>query len=65
MATVRENGRFAGISDTVRAAFTGRDGLRDPAGRALTITDEERLSKRQGVGRGDESEYRIFRICWA
>ncbi|KAI1338307.1 putative methyltransferase-domain-containing protein [Xylariaceae sp. FL0016] len=64
-ATVRDNGRFAGISDTVRTAFTSRDGLRDKNGRILTILDEERLEKKCGIGRGDESEYKLFRIGWA
>ncbi|KAI1496813.1 putative methyltransferase-domain-containing protein [Biscogniauxia marginata] len=64
MATVRQIGRFEGISDTVRTAFTGRDGLRDRDGRVLAILAEERLAKRNGVGRADESEYKLFKIGW-
>ena len=33
-------------------------------GRVLTILDEEWIEKRPGVGRGDESGYRLFRIGW-
>ncbi|KAI0023738.1 putative methyltransferase-domain-containing protein [Xylariomycetidae sp. FL0641] len=65
VATVRRTGRFEGISDTVRAAFTGRDGIPDKDGRRLTILDEQRLDKKTGIGRGDESEYKLFRIGWA
>ena len=34
-------------------------------GQTLTILDEEWIEKRPGVGRGDESGYRLFRIGWA
>ncbi|KAH8682272.1 putative methyltransferase-domain-containing protein [Xylariales sp. PMI_506] len=66
MATVRENGKFEGISNTVQAAFTNVD---DPPraadGRVLMILGSEKLAKRSGVGRGDESGYNLFRIGWA
>ncbi|KAH9883314.1 putative methyltransferase-domain-containing protein [Xylariomycetidae sp. FL2044] len=65
MATVRRTGRFEGISDTVEAAFTGHDGPRCSDGRALTILDQELLDKKTGIGRGDESSYKLFRIGWA
>lgn len=79
VATVRPNGKFEGISGTVRAAFSsatatdsvghGLDNGGDPNGkrrrRMLTILSEEWLEKRKGVGRGDESGYRLFRIGWA
>lgn len=85
VATVRPNGKFEGISDTVRAAFSsttttttaaaplpaagagdGDDGSNSRRnGRVLTILGEEWLEKRKGVGRGDESGYRLFRIGWA
>ncbi|CAJ2500516.1 Uu.00g033690.m01.CDS01 [Anthostomella pinea] len=65
VATVRRTGRFEGISDTVRGAFTSRDGVKDEAGRVLAVLHEERLEKKRGIGRGDESEYKLFRIGWA
>ncbi|KAI0389619.1 hypothetical protein F5Y17DRAFT_113079 [Xylariaceae sp. FL0594] len=67
MLTVRTTGKFEGISNTVRASFNGRDGLQSPygAGKVLAILDEERFARPNGIGRGDESEYRLFRIGWA
>ncbi|RYP10605.1 hypothetical protein DL764_000575 [Monosporascus ibericus] len=66
VATVRPNGKFAGISDTVRAAFAAVEGKNRPAdGHRLAILGEEWIEKRKGVGRGDESGYRLFRIGWA
>ncbi|KAI8955022.1 putative methyltransferase-domain-containing protein [Xylaria longipes] len=65
MLTVRTTGKFEGISGTVRTSFNGRDGLRTPQGRVLAILDEERFARPSGIGRGDESEYRLFRIGWA
>ncbi|RYP60296.1 hypothetical protein DL771_010560 [Monosporascus sp. 5C6A] len=66
VATVRPNGKFAGISDTVRAAFAAVKEKGRPVDRhRLTILGEEWIEKRRGVGRGDESGYRLFRIGWA
>ncbi|KAI0468541.1 putative methyltransferase-domain-containing protein [Xylaria cf. heliscus] len=65
MLTVRTTGKFEGISGTVRASFNGRDGLRNKQGRVLAILDEERFARPSGIGRGDESEYWLFRIGWA
>ncbi|KAI0158091.1 hypothetical protein GGR57DRAFT_35229 [Xylariaceae sp. FL1272] len=65
MLTVRTTGKFEGIASTARAAFNGRDGLTNAEGRILTILDEERFARPNGIGRGDESEYRLFRIGWA
>ncbi|KAI1170925.1 hypothetical protein F4777DRAFT_89187 [Nemania sp. FL0916] len=65
MLTVRTTGKFEGISGTVRASFNGRDGLRNPQGCVLRIFDEECFARPNGIGRGDESEYRLFRIGWA
>ncbi|RYP86133.1 hypothetical protein DL769_000811 [Monosporascus sp. CRB-8-3] len=66
VATVRPNGKFAGISDTVRAAFAAVEEKDRPVGgHRLVILDEEWIEKRRGVGRGDESGYRLFRIGWA
>ena len=65
VATVRQNGRFEGVSATVQAAFTAEDRPRGTDGRRLTITLAEGLEKLTGVGRGDESGYKLFRIEWA
>ncbi|KAI0452315.1 hypothetical protein F5B21DRAFT_344548 [Xylaria acuta] len=65
MLTVRTTGKFEGISGTVRTSFNGRDGLRNSQGHVLAILNEERFARPNGIGRGDESEYRLFRIGWA
>lgn len=65
LATVRDTGRFDGVSDTVGAAFAADDRPRGVDGRRLTILNEGRLEKRNGIGRGDESGYKLFRIGWA
>ncbi|KAI1157870.1 hypothetical protein F5B18DRAFT_657232 [Nemania serpens] len=65
MLTVRTTGKFESISATVRASFNGRDGVRNSQGYVLTILDEERFPPPSGIGRGDESEYRLFRVGWA
>ncbi|KAI1819758.1 hypothetical protein F4861DRAFT_112515 [Xylaria intraflava] len=65
LLTVRSTGKFEGINETVRASFNGRDGLRDSQGRVLAILDEERFARPSGIGRGDESEYRLLKIGWS
>ncbi|KAK7209471.1 hypothetical protein V2G26_016649 [Clonostachys chloroleuca] len=65
VATVRQNGRFEGVSETVEAAFNAIDRPAGKDGRRLTILHAERLEKSNGIGRGDESGYRLFRIGWA
>ncbi|KAF4453140.1 hypothetical protein F53441_4137 [Fusarium austroafricanum] len=65
MVTIRPNGKFAGIGDTVKAAFTAGDRPCGKAGKRLDILERQKLEKRSGVGRGDESHYELFRIGWA
>lgn len=66
MVAHRRDGKFEGISDTVTSAFSNPADLpRDKAGRALSILSEERVEKRRGIGRGDESHYNLFKIGWS
>jgi hypothetical protein len=65
LVTIRPNGKFAGIGDTVEAAFTATDRPYGRTGQRLDILQREKLDKRSGVGRGDESHYELFRIGWA
>ncbi|WYZ43280.1 hypothetical protein EsH8_VI_000979 [Colletotrichum jinshuiense] len=65
VVTVRRNGRFNGVSDSVEAAFAAADRPQGRDGRMLAILDAEMLEKRTGVGRGDESGYKLLRIGWA
>jgi hypothetical protein len=64
VATVRPNGGFEGLIRTVEAAFSFEDAPRDDQGRRLCIVRSEHLDKVQGVGRGDESGYKVFQIGW-
>ena len=61
---VRRNGRFEGVDSTVETAFAAAERPAGPDGRVLGILSSERLEKRKGIGRGDESGYRLFQIGW-
>ncbi|KAI3537859.1 methyltransferase domain-containing protein [Colletotrichum filicis] len=65
LVTVRRNGRFNGVSDSVESAFTAGDSPKRSDGKRLAILQSEELLKRSGVGRGDESGYKLLRIGWA
>lgn len=65
LITIRSEGKFAGILNTVETAFGASDRPRGKSGRRLEILERERLDKRSGVGRGDESGYELFRIGWS
>ncbi|POS73819.1 hypothetical protein DHEL01_v207783 [Diaporthe helianthi] len=66
VASVRPNGRFEGVTDTVEASFADvKECPKSEDGKmALRILAKERLEKRKGVGRGDEVGYKVFRIGW-
>lgn len=66
IASVRPNGRFEGVTDTVESAFSDLDKCpRTEDGKmVLRILAQERLEKRKGVGRADEIGYKVFRIGW-
>ncbi|OTB02580.1 hypothetical protein M426DRAFT_322509 [Hypoxylon sp. CI-4A] len=64
LMTVRPNGRFEAVINTVEAAFQGTT-PKAADGRHLAILSMENVEKRRGVGRGDESGYKLFRIGWA
>ncbi|XXG99604.1 hypothetical protein Hte_005945 [Hypoxylon texense] len=63
MMTVRPNGRFEAVVNSVERAFQGAS-PKAADGRHLTILAMENVEKRRGVGRGDESGYKLFRIGW-
>lgn len=69
LIAVRVNGKFEGISDTVEAAFNApnaprADGADGCGRRRLAVLQRDDLAKPPGLGRGDESGYRLFRIGW-
>ncbi|KAK3346058.1 methyltransferase [Lasiosphaeria hispida] len=61
LQTVRRNGRFGGVADTVEAVF----GKVVTTGGALRILDSQRLEKPDSVGRGDEASFELFQIGWS
>ena len=64
MVTVRLNGKFEGIPDTVESAFVPEECPKDDRGRIFTIIEKETVEKRRGIGRGDEQGYNLYRIGW-
>lgn len=66
VASVRPNGRFEGVTDTVESAFSDlRECPKTEDGKmVLRILAQEKLDKRKGVGRADEIGYKVFRIGW-
>ena len=65
VVTVRVVGKFEGIADTVEAAFVAGECPKREDGQVFKIIETERLEKQRGVGRGDETGYRMYRIGWA
>ena len=66
LATVRQSRRFDGADKTVEDVFSGEGRAASPrTGKTLTILESERFERRSGVGRGDETFYKLFRIGWA
>ncbi|KAL2154568.1 hypothetical protein VTH82DRAFT_3244 [Thermothelomyces myriococcoides] len=62
--TVRPNGKFEAVGGTVEAVFSAADRPRAHDGRRLTILESERIEKQKGIGRGDESHYKLYKIGW-
>ncbi|KAG6029171.1 hypothetical protein E4U41_000456 [Claviceps citrina] len=64
MVSVRPNGKFAGISDSVEMAFADEEKCTRSDGKRLSIASVQRVEKRGEVGRADEVGYKIFEIVW-
>lgn len=65
VVAVRQNGKFEGVSETVRRAFAADAQDEGLNGNKLSIMSHERLEKPDGIGRGDESWYELLKIGWA
>lgn len=65
MVSVRPNGKFAGISDTVETAFQDKEKCRRKDGKVLSILSVQRIEKKGAVGRADEVGYKLFEIVWS
>lgn len=66
VASVRPNGKFEGVTDTVEAVFADASQCprSDNGESVLQIIEKSKLEKRKGVGRADEVGYKVFRIGW-
>ncbi|KAF3041748.1 hypothetical protein E8E12_008648 [Didymella heteroderae] len=64
IVTVRQNGKFEGIPDTVEAAFVPELCPKDGQGRSFKILERNQVEKRKGIGRGDEKGYNLYKIGW-
>lgn len=65
IVTVRQNGKFEGIPDTVESAFVPELCPKDSHGRSFKILERSHVEKRRGIGRGDEKGYNLYKIGWA
>lgn len=65
IVTVRQNGKFEGIPDTVESAFVPELCPKDGKGRLFKILGSSQIEKRRGIGRGDEKGYNLYKIGWA
>lgn len=64
IVTVRLVGKFEGIADTVDRAFASEERPKK-GGKTLSVLSKERLDKKRGIGRGDETGYNLYKIGWA
>ncbi|KAL6882155.1 putative methyltransferase domain-containing protein [Trichoderma longibrachiatum] len=65
MVSIRPNGKFAGVCDSIEAIFAEQDTTAANARGHLKILDQHWIDKKHNVGRADEIGYKLFRIGWA
>ncbi|KAL7929256.1 putative methyltransferase domain-containing protein [Trichoderma chlorosporum] len=65
MVSIRPNGKFAGVCDSIEAIFAEPDVSALNNCRHLKIMDHRWIDKKDSVGRADEIGYKLFRIGWA
>ncbi|PTB63217.1 hypothetical protein BBK36DRAFT_1183256 [Trichoderma citrinoviride] len=65
MASIRPNGKFAGVCDSIEAIFAEQDTAAANVRGHLRILDHQWIDKKHNVGRADEIGYKLFRIGWA
>lgn len=63
---VRSIGRHEGMADTVEAVFRTEAAVKGDGGSEmeLAIRSKEDVGKHTGIGRADETYYRLFKIGW-
>ncbi|KAG6318314.1 hypothetical protein E4U22_005524 [Claviceps purpurea] len=64
MASVRPNGKFADISNSVEMAFEDEEKCTRADGKRLGISSMQRVEKKGEIGRADEVGYKLFEINW-
>ncbi|RFU81712.1 hypothetical protein TARUN_497 [Trichoderma arundinaceum] len=65
MISIRPNGKFAGVGDSIEAIF-GEQDVSTPDGRQhLRILSHQWIDKKHNIGRADEVGYKLFKIGWA
>ncbi|KAL6852089.1 putative methyltransferase domain-containing protein [Trichoderma novae-zelandiae] len=65
MVSIRPNGKFAGVCDSIEAIFAEEDTAVANVRGHLKILDHQWIDKKHNVGRADEVGYTLFRIGWA
>lgn len=63
---LRNNGRHEGLADAISDVFPSSEScFISPEHLSLKVISFRNLDRKSGVGRADESGYRLFKICWA
>ncbi|OTA07351.1 SAM-dependent methyltransferase [Trichoderma parareesei] len=65
MVSIRPNGKFAGVCDSIESIFAEQDTAVTNAYGHLKILDHQWIDKKHNIGRADEIGYKLFRIGWA
>ncbi|EGR47042.1 uncharacterized protein TRIREDRAFT_65041 [Trichoderma reesei QM6a] len=65
MVSIRPNGKFAGVCDSIESIFAEKDTAVTNAYGHLKILDHQWIDKKHNIGRADEIGYKLFRIGWA
>jgi hypothetical protein len=64
MVSIRPNGKFAGVCDSIEAIFAEQNMPATDDSRHLKIMDQQWIDKKNNVGRADEVGYKLFKIGW-
>lgn len=65
MVSIRPNGKFAGVGDSIEAIFAEQDISAMNGCRHLKIRNHQWIDKKHSIGRADEVGYKLFQIGWA
>lgn len=64
ISTIRPNGKFAGVGDSIEAVFAEDDIANTQGDRHLKILNYRWIDKKHNIGRADEAGYKLFKIGW-